>query len=368
MSMNLQKTIMDLRREKGYTQEKLAEMLGVTTAAVSKWECGNSYPDITLLPQIAEIFDVSLDYLFDYNTATHKTISDVIEEANRFAKEHNRDGAITLIAKTLARYPGNVELIFELARHRLLGARNKSKKERQAMMQDAENGFHIVAENTKNDTQRTWAYHFMTTIAMLQKDYEKARSYNDHIVGGRGLYPKTDRAIIELREYDNADALHYAKEVMCESIIEYSLIIIWVVNYHLLHDEVDEAIWESQRAISVLEEFEETGLFDNDLSVLWEGLAWAYAKKNDFENVLIGLERACDYAIQHDFAGNSIIYNVYGILKSSMESEERISTRTNLLNTLESSERQEYTPLQNHPRFKKTIEKLHESLSTKEIF
>ena len=38
MAMNLQKTIMDLRREKGYTQEKLAEMLGVTTAAVSKWE------------------------------------------------------------------------------------------------------------------------------------------------------------------------------------------------------------------------------------------------------------------------------------------------------------------------------------------
>ena len=70
MAMNLQKTIMDLRREKGYTQEKLAEMLGVTTAAVSKWECGNSYPDITLLPQIAEIFDVSLDYLFDYSTTS----------------------------------------------------------------------------------------------------------------------------------------------------------------------------------------------------------------------------------------------------------------------------------------------------------
>ena len=42
MSMNLHKTIVDLRREKGYTQEKLAEMLGVTTAAVSKWETGIS--------------------------------------------------------------------------------------------------------------------------------------------------------------------------------------------------------------------------------------------------------------------------------------------------------------------------------------
>jgi len=42
MAMNLPKTIADLRREKGYTQEKLAEMLDVTTAAVSKWETGVS--------------------------------------------------------------------------------------------------------------------------------------------------------------------------------------------------------------------------------------------------------------------------------------------------------------------------------------
>ena len=79
MSMNLHKTIVDLRRKKGYTQEKLAEMLGVTTAAVSKWETGNSYPDITLLPQLAEIFDVSLDYLFNYSIAEKKTIPEAIK-------------------------------------------------------------------------------------------------------------------------------------------------------------------------------------------------------------------------------------------------------------------------------------------------
>ena len=64
MAMNIQKTIMDLRREKGYTQEKLAEMLGVTTAAVSKWECEKTYPDITLLPALARILSCQINDFF----------------------------------------------------------------------------------------------------------------------------------------------------------------------------------------------------------------------------------------------------------------------------------------------------------------
>ena len=53
-----------LRKQKGITQKKLAEALGVTTQAVSKWENARSWPDIQLLPDIAKIFDVSIDELF----------------------------------------------------------------------------------------------------------------------------------------------------------------------------------------------------------------------------------------------------------------------------------------------------------------
>lgn len=363
MSMNLQKTIMDLRREKGYTQEKLAEMLGVTTAAVSKWECGNSYPDITLLPQIAEIFDVSLDYLFDYSTTVYKTISDVITEANRLSKDGNREEAIALISKTLARYPNNDQLVFELARHKFLSARYKGKKERQSMLLDAENGFHIVVENTKNDTLCAWAYHFLTTISMIHNDYEKARSHNNHIFGARGLYPKADRVIIEIKQYDNSDALFTSKEVMYESIVEYSLIVNWVLNYHLLHDELDEAICESKRAIGILGEFNENGLFDNDLSVLWEGMAWAYAKKKDIENMLNCLEEACNYAIKYDNAENELVYNVYGIMKDNIASEDKISSRKNLANTLASDERLAYDFVRDNIRFQQIVNKLQDKMT-----
>ena len=55
--------IAKLRNENNITQIELAEKLGVTDLAVSKWETGGGFPDITLLPQIADIFNVSVDYL-----------------------------------------------------------------------------------------------------------------------------------------------------------------------------------------------------------------------------------------------------------------------------------------------------------------
>lgn len=53
----------ELRKHKGYTQEQIADKLGVTAQAVSKWENDLSYPDITLLPKIAELFGTTIDEL-----------------------------------------------------------------------------------------------------------------------------------------------------------------------------------------------------------------------------------------------------------------------------------------------------------------
>ena len=56
--------IIAFRKKKGWTQEQLAGFLGVTYQAVSKWETGISYPDIMLLPKIAELFEITIDCLF----------------------------------------------------------------------------------------------------------------------------------------------------------------------------------------------------------------------------------------------------------------------------------------------------------------
>jgi len=65
--MNLSATIAHKRREIGVTQEQLANHIGITKASVSKWETGQSLPDIALLPLLAAFFDMSIDELMDHS-------------------------------------------------------------------------------------------------------------------------------------------------------------------------------------------------------------------------------------------------------------------------------------------------------------
>ena len=66
VSVNICRMILRERRRMGITQEALAAHLGVSKAAVSKWELGQNLPDVSLLPRIAALFSITLDELFDW--------------------------------------------------------------------------------------------------------------------------------------------------------------------------------------------------------------------------------------------------------------------------------------------------------------
>ena len=61
---NIGSVIAELRKQKGVTQESLAKAVGVSAQAVSKWERGITYPDITFLPCLAEILECTTDDFF----------------------------------------------------------------------------------------------------------------------------------------------------------------------------------------------------------------------------------------------------------------------------------------------------------------
>lgn len=74
MNITVGKKICELRKSKDMTQEKLASEMGVSIAAVSKWETGNSIPDILMLCSIADFFDISTDELLGRSKNKKKVI------------------------------------------------------------------------------------------------------------------------------------------------------------------------------------------------------------------------------------------------------------------------------------------------------
>ena len=70
--LNLGKNIVYYRRKNGLTQDQLAEYIGVSKSSVSKWENNFTFPDIILLPQLAALFNISVDELMGYSPQLSK--------------------------------------------------------------------------------------------------------------------------------------------------------------------------------------------------------------------------------------------------------------------------------------------------------
>ncbi len=83
MQLNLGIKIRELRHRNGHTQEAIAEVLGVTSQAVSRWESGSSYPDMEMIPSIANYFGITIDELFGYHNDREKKINAIIDRANK---------------------------------------------------------------------------------------------------------------------------------------------------------------------------------------------------------------------------------------------------------------------------------------------
>lgn len=116
MHNNFSNTIKALRKQHHLTQEQIAEALGVSCQAVSKWETNTSCPDISLLPIIAGYFSVSIDYLLGYdNGKQQKEIEDTCLQAEELFKANQYAEAIPFLREALIRHPGNEQLMYKLA-------------------------------------------------------------------------------------------------------------------------------------------------------------------------------------------------------------------------------------------------------------
>lgn len=105
-----------LRRDRNLTQEEVAAHLGISFQAISKWERGEGYPDITLLPALANYFGVTVDSLLGMGEIAARENYDAVNrqwEENRQAKRHREN--VELMRAALKDYPNDPLLLVQLS-------------------------------------------------------------------------------------------------------------------------------------------------------------------------------------------------------------------------------------------------------------
>lgn len=119
MKLNLGGTIRSLRQAQGKTQEQLARALDVTSQAVSRWEAQGSYPDMELIPAIANFFGITIDQLFGYENKREAKIDALLEQVRELDRanlgtDETVEECIRLLREGAAEFPGNRRILYRL--------------------------------------------------------------------------------------------------------------------------------------------------------------------------------------------------------------------------------------------------------------
>lgn len=116
MQVNIGEKIKELRKKNGRKQEDLATALGVTPQAISRWEANGGYPDMGMIPAIANYFHITIDELFGYNNDRDRIIQEYNDKAQRLLNNNDdMTECIALLRRGLEEFPDRVDFKMKLA-------------------------------------------------------------------------------------------------------------------------------------------------------------------------------------------------------------------------------------------------------------
>lgn len=156
MTLYIGENLKKQRKLRGLTQEQLADILGVSFQSVSKWERGEAYPDIELLPTIAEYFGITTDELMGMKEIRDNSEADKILE---IARENSIKGDIEenlkILEDAVKRFPNNFRLLAEYASNlRFVNWDKESESYRQNNLKAITIAERILAECTDSEIRR----------------------------------------------------------------------------------------------------------------------------------------------------------------------------------------------------------------------
>lgn len=151
MKLSLGANISRLRKAHSMTQEQLAEALGVTFAAVSKWERGVATPELNLIAEMADLFEVSMDAMVGFSFLG-KGKSELVDRICTLRKQKQFEAAGVEAEKALLRYPNEFQVVFESGRLYVLGGiEEKREKYLRRGIELLERSILLLPQNTNKD-------------------------------------------------------------------------------------------------------------------------------------------------------------------------------------------------------------------------
>ena len=291
MDINLKETLRKLRNNKGVTQEALAKYLGITPQSVGKWERGEGFPDITLLPKLALYFDVTVDELLSIDRVRIEAkINEYLKESSVCKLEGDNAKNLEIWERAYAELPNECrvieELMFAINRDALYPC-PPEKADRIILLAEKllEKSIEI---HYKENALQTLAFTYSSI-----GNKEKALQYADQCGTFHNCAEGLKTIILDGEEGVKARQSYI--QSLIHTATSTSLILADCGDF-----DSDEKIEINQFAIDILKNLYSDGNYGFavwDLYHLNFNIASEYALQKDKENTLKYLEESCKYSI-----------------------------------------------------------------------
>ena len=162
------------RRQEGLTQEQLAEAMGVSVAAVSKWEQGQSLPEIPMLMELADFFDLSVDALLGYRLRSNDRKS-VSERLKVLRREDRYDEGLAEAEKALQKFPNTFTVVYECAKlFEMAGGTRKDKALQRRALDLLTHAIRLLPQNSDPQVSEMSLRLDMANVLLDMEDWERA--------------------------------------------------------------------------------------------------------------------------------------------------------------------------------------------------
>ncbi len=301
--MSIGSTIKKLRRERDMTQEQLAEYLGITANAVSQWECDRTAPDISQLPILANLFEVTTDYLLGVDvTNKQAAIERIHNEAWELCNAGCKEEAAQITRTALSSYPNSFKLMSDLVIFLYQRAfhQNCSEEEQCSLCTEAAGYIDKIIGGCNDIKIQGEAIELACNIFPVIGRYDDAV----HLVAN---IPDTSKDEMLTRLYSGNKLIEHIKNAICKSVSVAADHTIWLASMNsddgspLFDEDAKIALYE--KAISFYKTLYEENDFFFDAESLAEAekhIANIFASRKDTEKVLSHLGECVKYVVLFD--------------------------------------------------------------------